>query len=77
MVAVERVSAAREIQIVTRRVHHVPETVVHAPEVDHVLGVVALAAVIEDHIQEKLDARSVQRVGQLAELVHRIQRVAR
>ena len=70
VVAVDRVAAAGVVHVVLLvvRLQVVVDAVVEAPEADRRALVVALAGVVEDDVEDDLDAGRVQRLDHVAEL---------
>ena len=70
VVAVQRVAGAAEVEVVALRRQHVVGLVVDALEGDVRALLVAFGRVVEDHIQDDLDAVAMQLLHQRLELVH-------
>ena len=78
MVAVERVAAAGVVRVpLAARFEHVIGRVVEPAEAERRPVVVALGGVVEDDVENHLDARPVQRLDHVAELVDRAERILR
>ena len=76
VVGVERVAAAGVVGVARAAVlEDVVGRVVDAAEAERRPVVVALGGVVEHHVEDHLDARPVQRLDHVAELVHRAERV--
>ena len=60
IVAVERVSAPGEVVVIALRREHIIGPVINAPERDRGAAFVTLRGVVEDDIQNHLDAVAVQ-----------------
>ena len=69
VVAVDRVAAAGEVEVAPVRAEHVIELVVEAAEGIGPAAVVAFAGVVEDDVEDDLDAGRVEGPDHLAELV--------
>jgi len=68
MVAVERVSAAAVVLVVPAAIEHVVDPVLQPLEAQRRPFFVALGRVVEDHVEDHLDARPVQGLHHLLEL---------
>ena len=74
MVGVEAVAAAREVQVSALLVQHVIQGVVEPPEAVGRPAVAGLRRVVEDDVEDDLQARLVEGVDHRAELVPRLRR---
>ena len=76
MIGVERVSRAAVIGVARAVLfENVVGAVVQTAEAERRPAVVAFGGVIEDHVENDLDARPVQRLHHVAKLVHRAERI--
>src|SRR5262245_12995591 len=69
MVAINGVAAPGKVQVIAAGADHVIQLVVQAAEGIGAAAVVALAGVVEDHVEKDLDAGGVERTNHLAKLV--------
>ena len=77
VIGVERVSRARVVRIAAPvRLEQVVGVVREPAQAERGSGVIALRSVVEDGVEDHLDARAVERLDHVAELVERPERIA-
>src|ERR1700679_2140153 len=76
MISIERVSRTAVIGVGRAvRIQNVVDAVLQTPEADGWPQLVSFSGVIEDHIENYLDARLMQRLHHIPKLIHRTQRI--